>query len=183
MPAFAPLEERIKRHVRQNGDCLEWTGHLYNGYGRISVGRKTRAIHRVAYEMVKGPIPDGLVIDHLCRNRACINPDHLEVVTNEENIRRGYGLPVRLGRRTHCNNGHPFSGDNLTFHKDGRRICVTCRREYMKAYKVARYVPVPKKTHCPRGHPYDDANTYVYGGHRYCRACHRLGAAQRRKTP
>ncbi len=88
----APLEERFWARVRRSGplECWEWTGaHAPQGYGQIRAYGKTQNAHRIAWEIVRGEIPDGLQIDHLCRNRGCVNPAHLEPVTQRENILRG----------------------------------------------------------------------------------------------
>jgi hypothetical protein len=112
-------------------ECWEWlaarTGTGYgNFYAGTVEGRKVnRPAHRVAYELALGPIPEGLVLDHLCRNRACVNPAHLEPVTNAENLRRG----ARGRLVTHCPQGHELSGDNLRPRNDGRRGCAACLRE------------------------------------------------------
>lgn len=82
--------DRFEAYIVRGDSCWEWTGAISStGYGHMSLGGRMVAAHRIAHELFKGPIPEGLVIDHICRNRRCANPDHLEAVTNEENLRRG----------------------------------------------------------------------------------------------
>lgn len=125
-------------------ECWEWTAARYgNGYGgfRINSPRAIVYAHRVSYVIHKGLIPNGLVIDHLCRNRKCVNPNHLEAVTDHVNIVvRGTGLSAMESRQTHCKNGHPLSGDNLNqaMLKQGYRDCRTCRNAWARAYKAAK---------------------------------------------
>jgi hypothetical protein len=90
-------------------------------------GRRGVIVHRFSYEFFVGPIPAGLTIDHLCRNRACFNPVHLEAVTQRENTLRGEGPTAKLARLTHCPKGHPFSKDNTHIYKN-RRVCKACKR-------------------------------------------------------
>jgi HNH endonuclease len=121
-----PADERFFQYVQPTGFCWEWTGGMIRGYGAFYFeGRKVYA-HRWAYEHLVGPIGDGLVLDHLCRNKVCVNPDHVEPVTNEENLRRGYSFAARATRTGTCYRGHPLDYTR----KDGNgRICNTCRNE------------------------------------------------------
>lgn len=114
--------------------CWIWTGDLSsrNGYGQIKLaGRKRTGAHRASYETFIGPIPAGLVIDHLCRTPACVNPEHLEPVTQRENLRRGARATGDV-----CKNGHPLTGDNVILRRTptgfGRR-CITCNRTFAAA--------------------------------------------------
>lgn len=170
----ATLLERMtpKTQVLPNG-CWQWIGNKTGlGYGYIKCDGRRRLAHRVAYELHRGPIPDGLVLDHLCRHSWCVNPYHLEAVTQGENTRRGVGISVRNARKTHCPQGHPYSGNNVRYHANGDRICRTCDL----ARKHAKSVNLPngKKTHCRQGHPFSPENTANYRpGRRVCKQCHR----------
>ncbi len=136
MVAYADtLTYRLARGLVLNPDtgCMEWTGHLTNsGYGTIKEGgRGTRTLkaHRLAYEQAYGPIPDGLVLDHLCRNRKCCNPDHLEAVTMQVNTLRGASPIAELARKTHCPHGHPYDAENTIWRANGARACKGCRED------------------------------------------------------
>jgi hypothetical protein len=107
--------------------CLVWTGSIAtNGYGRYWQNGKLMQAHRVSWEMFNGPVPAGMQLDHLCRTRACVRPDHLEVVTQRENLRRGNGWAGQNARKTTCPKGHPF--------EPGYRRCRVCRREQNARY-------------------------------------------------
>lgn len=101
-----------------------------NGYGVIGTGdgKKMGLVHRVAYERLVGPIPEGLDLDHKCRVRLCWNPDHVEPVTRQINLLRGIGLPAQQIKRTHCPQGHPYDAQNTRI-KYGKRECKACDRE------------------------------------------------------
>lgn len=128
-------EYLIKRITVDENDCWIWTGHiLVNGYGTGNGGR----IHRVVYELLIGKIPDGLVIDHLCRVRACCNPKHLEPVTAQENVLRGEGLAAINSAKIYCDSGHSLSGSNLYIKPNGCRNCRECRRISNRKYRARR---------------------------------------------
>ena len=134
-------EERFWAKVDKTapGGCWQWSARLNaDGYGHLNVdGQKVRA-HRFAYEMLVGAIPEGLQLDHLCRNRGCVNPDHLEPVTNRENILRGETVPARNAAKTHCSKGHEFTPENTTMRANGWRECKTCQRAHSAKLTASR---------------------------------------------
>lgn len=138
------------KHMRTR--CWVWTGGLNNkGYGRCHYRRKQVLVHRLAYETALGPIPKEMTIDHLCVNRSCCRPSHLEPVTNGENIRRGYarlraqGIVIDNGAhnaaKTHCPHGHEYTPDN-TYYNGGSngnsRCCKQCNRDRAAANRARK---------------------------------------------
>lgn len=121
--------------------CAVWPGHTVNGYGVTSFHGENCYVHRLLYEHFVGPIPEGLVLDHIvCDNPPCANFAHLRVCTDGENTLRSNNPIAANARKTHCNRGHPYSGDNLLLRANGDRKCRTCqvqRREAERARKEA----------------------------------------------
>ena len=134
--AAMPIEKKldIMKRVHPETGCWEWTGRLSeDGYGKVPVASgRYGSVHRLSYQLKWGSVPDGLEIDHVCRNRRCFNPDHLEAVTRRENVRRG-ALPEMMRKKatdqTHCRLGHPLSGSNLVLQGPEKkfRVCRICR--------------------------------------------------------
>lgn len=125
MPVPVRLE-RLSARCPVTG-CWFWLSELGGGgYGRLTVNGVRRSAHRLSYELIRGPIPEGLTLDHLCRQRSCINPDHLEVVTSRENSLRGYGVGAMCARQTHCKRGHAFTPEGVVM-DNGAAEC-RCRR-------------------------------------------------------
>lgn len=166
-------------------ECWPWLGRVNSsGYGHFA----GKGAHRFAYELLVGPIPEGLMIDHRCHtddptcpggrcvHRRCQNPAHMEPVTKRVNTLRGESPAAKHARKTHCPQGHPYDQANTYWHR-GQRRCKTCMKARTLIYnrRVRGYkggVRPELRTHCPAGHPYDEVNTYADPkGHRHCRAC------------
>lgn len=126
--------------VDATGDCWVWTGaRSIDGYGMVKAASGTRYVHRLVYEHLVGPIEPDLVLDHLCRNPPCVNPDHLEAVDNETNIKRGAPRGRWAARfQTHCLRGHAYTDENTYRRADGTRECRRCRHELRMAAKRSR---------------------------------------------
>jgi hypothetical protein len=126
----------LEKAVGLSNGCLEYTGSCsIHGYGQTSIGKNTLHAHRVIYERLIGPVGRKLVIDHLCRNRLCVNVYHLESVTCRENLMRGDTLAAKNARKTHCLNGHKFDYVD----SNGKRVCRTCKADWHKKYGYKRY--------------------------------------------
>lgn len=131
---------RFDFHTVYTGDCIMWAASVNSvtGYGQFNNGKTMVIAHRFAYERVYGAIPKEKQIDHLCKNRRCVNIAHLEAVMPVENIRRSGAyetLASQVRQRTHCKYGHPYTEDNLYRTKEGKRHCKTCRANAKSRYR------------------------------------------------
>jgi len=129
--------DRFWAKVVQSGDCWTWTACLNpDGYGQFWVSGRAVKAHRFAYEQMVGEIPAGLELDHLCRNRSCVNPDHMDAVTHKVNVLRGVGVTAMHALKTECPQGHPLSGANL-YPLPGGRTCRECKKASNRAWMRA----------------------------------------------
>lgn len=135
--------QRLYASAAPQGECLipDAAVQTPNGYSRIWVAGAYIYAHRIIYAFHRGPIPEGLQIDHLCRNRACIRIDHLEVVTIGENVRRGAAFV------THCPAGHPYDEANTYYTPSkGHRVCRACGAAHARKYRRERRAPSPDRS-------------------------------------
>lgn len=180
-----PIRDKVKDNVVVDPDsgCWNWqAAKNRHGYGVTCVNAKRTLAHRASYEAFIGAIPSGLCLDHLCRNPRCCNPDHLEAVSQKENVRRGIAADKKRNQ-THCKHGHPLSGDNLHINVRGGRQCIICLRKSQLEWARRNFKPNPRKpkAHCPSGHDLSGDNLLVetvrqngkYRTRRVCRACRR----------
>ena len=164
--------------------CWNWDGYInHAGYGMFRVGDKVGSAHRSSYEIFSGQVvPGDMHVDHLCRNKVCVNYLHTEVVTPGENQRRGMAA-LNKPKKTHCPYGHDYEG-NAYLGKSGGRTCIICtkernklRKQELREQKMMGIEPtVIDKSHCQRGHLLTDANIYVKPstGARECRPCRNM---------
>ena len=129
------MSELFWKKVAKTDSCWLWKGHTHHrdGYGRVMLKGKVRQAHRISYELLRGPVPEGTELDHICRTKNCVNPDHLRAVTQRVNSIENRGGPVAASAaKTHCLRGHPLSGENLknSVRANGRmtRDCRACMR-------------------------------------------------------
>lgn len=136
-PKARPVFDRfIEKTKPGDNDCIVWTASGNGaGYGAMFIAKGKRVLaHRWAYEYYVGPIPEGLTIDHLCRNRACVNVDHLEAVPHRVNTLRGTSPTAVNATKTHCPEGHAYDEQNTSAPASGSRECRACRREQSREY-------------------------------------------------
>jgi len=176
---------RFWSKVEKTGDCWIWRGSINNaGYGVFwyNPDSQNRSAHRMVFAVLGQEAPP--LLDHLCRNRACVNPAHLEGVTHKVNLLRGETLAAANAAKTHCPKGHEYTLEN-TYRISGRRVCRTCslatsvaghRRRHPEAVGKGNHT---RKPFCIRGHPLTDETVYVSPkGKRNCRECVRLRTAR-----
>ena len=144
MVSDSRTEERFFNKVmpEPNSGCWLWTGAMNNtGYGAFWFNGRITKAHRASYELFVGKIPDGLQLDHLCRIRCCVNPEHLEPVTGSENVKRGLTPAInrlRESSKTHCPQGHEYNEENTYVTAAGWRKCRQCRKAASKRYHARR---------------------------------------------
>lgn len=188
-----PVKDRILEKTTPGwGGCIIWTGGTSDGYGVLSVNSFGRVAHRALYEILIGPVPEGMELDHTCHtesldcpggrciHRRCVNPHHLEPVTPVENKMRGRSPVVANAFKTHCPQGHEYTDENTYRKSNGQRLCRECRRAQHQAAYVKRpreprvRKELPERTHCRNGHLQDQATAFVdSAGKRRCRECRR----------
>jgi hypothetical protein len=178
-PEITPVEIRLWRRVERGdpGDCWLWPGRTNaDGYGTIDVGGRAGrrvGVHRVAWQSENGPIPLGMEVDHLCRQRRCVNPSHLALATGAENKQRAMHASAVNAAKTECINGHPFDEANTIIIRSRRdptrswRQCRACK----KASEQMRYAKQPPRKRCRNGHLYPHGCEVNAAGARICPIC------------
>lgn len=188
MPLLAKrAEDRFFAMVQKTESCWIYTGaKQQGGYGTFGIGtrkanKKSVLAHRFSYELAIGPLPpksSGMQLDHICRNRVCVNPSHLQLVAARVNTLRSPIAPASVNaRKTHCKHGHPLEGVNLTVLANGDRSCRTCRNAIAERSRRRQgYNPRPAiRTRCQKGHPWIPENIAVLSnGKNTCKICLRV---------
>jgi hypothetical protein len=136
---FVQVGPQSVGYIADGNGCWIWTGGTTGhraAYGTMKVRGKRVMAHRYLFEKARGPIPQGMEMDHLCRNPSCVNPSHLEAVTHKENMNRG-NAPSAIAKRTGlCPKGHQLEGRNLFIRKNGKRTCMECKRATERAWEA-----------------------------------------------
>jgi len=137
-----PLEVRFWRKVEKTETCWNWCGstNKVTGYGQIQINGRPELVHAVSYKLAGKIIPEGLELDHICRNRVCVNPKHLQPVTHRDNVLRGINICATKAKVTHCPQGHPYDLFNTYHRPDGGRDCKICQQERTRIYKASKGV-------------------------------------------
>lgn len=175
IPDFDHFKFVSKIIARGEKECWTWTGYVEKGrYGRYDIKREDGKFewfyaHRISYMIFNGELIDGLVIDHECKNKACVNPWHLRQVTTRFNVIDNSTSICSINtKKTHCKNGHEFIAENMP--ASGKRICIICRRISQRATYVK--LPIVPITHCKHGHEYNQENTFLkFGKWKTCLTC------------
>ena len=136
------LEERFWRKVKKTETCWLWGGSVnkVTGYGQIQINGRPELVHIISYRLTGKIIPEGMELDHLCRNRTCVNPIHLEPVMHRDNVLRGNNACATNAKVTHCPQGHPYDLFNTYHRPDGGRDCKVCGLERTRNYNTHRRV-------------------------------------------
>jgi hypothetical protein len=122
------IERMLSRTEKPDSGCWEWQGATSGGYGVVGYQSRQWYTHRLSYSILRGELKDGLQIDHLCSNRKCWNPNHLDQVDCRTNLLRGNTMTAKRAAQTHCMTGHEFTEENVKIRPNGTRYCRACAR-------------------------------------------------------